>query len=63
MIDLVSNRSLDRGGEIGIKVPSKFFSEVFENRIRFIENYRNGEGREKNHRSSRDACTHISRTE
>lgn len=61
MIDLVSNRSLDRFQRE--KLESKFFSEVFENRIRFIENYRNGEGREKNHRSSRDACTHISRTE
>lgn len=61
MIDLVSNRSLDRFQRE--KLESKFFSKVFENRIRFIENYRNGEGREKNHRSSRDACTHISRTE
>lgn len=61
MIDLVSNRFLDRFQ--GEKLESKFFSEIFENRIRFIENYRNGEGREKNHRSSRDACTHISRTE
>lgn len=61
MIDLVSNRSLDRFQRE--KLESKFFSEVFENRIRFIENYRNGEGREKNHRFSRDACTHISRTE